>query len=112
VELLPLCLGGNRHATSEDHVDLRHMLIAIRIISMILTLTGILRCRHYWWWHLLMIQKSLTLFQIMSCGVMDLTPIFCIIEMPEECLLLLRGLFVMISAVSSVIVISSIVLLP
>jgi hypothetical protein len=32
LELLPLCLGGDGHATSEDHIDLHHMLIAIRIL--------------------------------------------------------------------------------
>jgi hypothetical protein len=61
LELLPLCFGVDRHATSEDHVDLHHMLIIVRIISTMLTPTRILRCRHGWWRHLLVIQKSLAL---------------------------------------------------
>jgi hypothetical protein len=89
LEFLPLCLGGDRHATTEDHIDLCHMLIVVQIIYTVLTPTGILRCWHYWWWHLLVIQKGLALLQIMSYGVMHLTPLFCIIRMPEGSLLLL-----------------------
>jgi hypothetical protein len=109
LELLPLCLGGDRYATSEDHIDLHHMLITVRIISTMLTPMGILRCRRCWWRHLLVIHKSLTLLQIISCGAMDLTPVFCIVRTPEgSLLLLLRGLLAAISVVSSVLVISPI----
>jgi hypothetical protein len=42
-----------------------------------------------WGWHLLTIQKSLALLQIVSCGVMDLTPLLCIIIAIKWHLLLL-----------------------
>jgi hypothetical protein len=56
---------------------------------MMLTLTGILRYQHCWWWHLLVIQKGLGLLQIMSFGKMDLAPLFYIVGMAEGSLLLL-----------------------
>jgi hypothetical protein len=80
LKLLPLCLGGDWHAASKDHVDFRHMLISIGDLSAMFSPTGILRCRCYWWRHSFVIQKSFTLFQIMSIGMMDLAPLFCIIE--------------------------------
>jgi hypothetical protein len=66
------------------------------------------------------IQKIPALLQLMSCGVMDLAPLFNIIGMPEGPLfLLLRGLLAAISTISSILTISpvsgvelSIILLP
>jgi hypothetical protein len=54
-----------------------------------------------WWWCLLAIQKSFSLFQIVSYGMMDLTPLLCIGRAMEQSLLLLiRGLLLAISAIS------------
>jgi hypothetical protein len=39
--------------------------------------------RCYWWWHLLAVKKSFALFQIMSNGSMDLTPLLCIARAME-----------------------------
>jgi hypothetical protein len=53
------------------------------------------------------IQKSLALLQIMSCSAMDLIPLFCIVGTPEGSLfLLIQGLLVAISTVSSILAIS------
>jgi hypothetical protein len=38
--LLPLCLGGDGHTTSEDHIDLHYMLIVVGILSMVFAPTG------------------------------------------------------------------------
>jgi hypothetical protein len=46
-----------------------------------------------WWWCLLAIQKSFSLFQIVSYGMMDLA-------MEQSLLLLIRGLLLAISAIS------------
>jgi hypothetical protein len=67
LNLLAMCLRGKGHATSEDHIDLPHLLIFIRGIHPVMfTLTGIMRCWHCWRQHLLPIQKGFTLFQIVS----------------------------------------------
>jgi hypothetical protein len=74
--------------------------------------TRFLGHRCYWWWHLLVIQKSFALFQIVSCGTMDLTPFLYIDWVIEQSLhLLIRGLLLvipMVSAISVIPVISSI----
>jgi hypothetical protein len=42
LELLPLCLGGDGHATPEDDVDLYHLLVAIEICSTLIDSPGLL----------------------------------------------------------------------
>jgi hypothetical protein len=55
-----------------------------------------------------MIQKSFALFQIMSIGVMDLTPLLCVVGASEEShFLLIRVLFSIIAVSSVVLLISS-----
>jgi hypothetical protein len=81
--LLPLCLGGDCHATSKDHVDFCHMLISIGGLSAMLSPAGILECQHCWWRHLFAIQKFFAFFQIMSIGAMDFTPLLCAIGASE-----------------------------
>jgi hypothetical protein len=67
LELLPLHLRGDGHATFEDHVDHSHLLIIVgRIGPAMFALSGLLGHLCYWWWHLLAIQKNFALFQIMS----------------------------------------------
>jgi hypothetical protein len=56
------------------------MLISVGDLSVMLSPTEILRCRHCWWQHSFVIQKSFALFQIMLIGTMDLAPLFCIIR--------------------------------
>jgi hypothetical protein len=62
LELLPLRLGGDGHAASEDDIDLCHLLIAIRIYSALINSSGLMLRQRWWWWHLLPIQKNLALF--------------------------------------------------
>jgi hypothetical protein len=62
LELLPLRLGGDGYAALEDNIDLPHLLISIRICSMLINSPGLLRHRCWWWWHLLLIQESFALF--------------------------------------------------
>jgi hypothetical protein len=62
LKLLPLCLRGDWHATPEDHVDFRHMLISVEDLPAMLSPTGILRCRRCWRRHLFVIYKSFVLF--------------------------------------------------
>jgi hypothetical protein len=42
LELLPLCLGGDLHATPEDDVDLSHLLGTVRIYPMLVDSLGLL----------------------------------------------------------------------
>jgi hypothetical protein len=51
-------------ATSEDHIDLPHLILVIGIGLTMFASTGFLSHWH-WWWHLLTIQKRFVLFQIM-----------------------------------------------
>jgi hypothetical protein len=53
------------------------MPISVRDLLAMLYPTGILGCRHCWWQYLFVIQKSFTLFLIMSIGAMDFTPLLC-----------------------------------
>jgi hypothetical protein len=63
LKLLALCLQGDGHATSKDHIGLPHLLIVIKgICLMMFASTGILWRRCCWRRQLLPIQKSLTLF--------------------------------------------------
>jgi hypothetical protein len=104
--LLSLCLRGDGHATSEDHVNLPHTILIVEIGSTMFTSTGFLghRCL---WWHLLTIQKSFALFQIVSDGMMNLAPLFYIDRAMELSLLLLvRGLLLAISVISMISAIS------
>jgi hypothetical protein len=52
--------------------------------------------------------ESLALFQIMPRDAVNFTPLLCAVEMPEWPPLLLRGLLVVIAAVSSVLAITSV----
>jgi hypothetical protein len=62
-ELLPLFLRGDGHATSEDHIDLFHLLIVVgRIGPTVFSPSGFLGRLSWWWWLLLAIQKSFALF--------------------------------------------------
>jgi hypothetical protein len=55
-----------------------------------------------------MIQKSFALFQIMSIGVIDITPLLCIVGASEASpFLLIRVLFSAIEVSSMVLLISS-----
>jgi hypothetical protein len=45
LELLLLHLGGDGQATSEDHINLYQMLVAVVILSMAFAPAGILRCQ-------------------------------------------------------------------
>jgi hypothetical protein len=89
LELLSLRLGCDGHATLEDDVDLCHLLIAIKICPMLINSSGLLWHWRHWWWHLLLIQKSLALFQIMPRGTVNLAPFLHIIRMPKMPLLFL-----------------------
>jgi hypothetical protein len=84
LELIPFCLLGHGHATYEDHIGFSHLFITIGIDSAMFTLTGLLGRWCWWWWHLLAVQKSLVLFQIMSSGMIDLTPLLCIIRATKK----------------------------
>jgi hypothetical protein len=67
LKLLPLCLQGDGHATYKDHVDLPHLLIIVKGIGLVMFASSrLMGHRHCWQWHLLVIQKSFALFQIMS----------------------------------------------
>jgi hypothetical protein len=101
LDLLSLCLQGNGHATPEDHIDLSHLFIVIRIDPAMLTTTGLLGHRRYWWRHLLAIQKSLAHFQIMPCSAMNITPLFCI-GSERPLLLLFEGLLAVVSVILAV----------
>jgi hypothetical protein len=108
LKLLPLHLGGNRHATPKDHVDFCHMLISVGDLSVMFPLAGILGCRRCWGRHLFMIQKSFALFQIMSIGAMDLTPLLYVVgESEGSPFLLIRVLFPTMAVSSVVLLISS-----
>jgi hypothetical protein len=55
-----------------------------------------------------MIQKSFTFFQIMSIGVMNFTPLLCVVGVSEESpFLLILGLFSAVVVSSAVLLISS-----
>jgi hypothetical protein len=96
VKLLPLRLGGDGHATPEDNINLPHLLISVRICPMLINSLGLLRCRRCWGWHLLPIQESFTLLQIVLCGAVNLTLLLRAIGTPKMSLLfLLRGLLAM-----------------
>jgi hypothetical protein len=63
LELLPLRLRVDGHATSKDHVDLIKLIVIVRISLAMFSSSWLMCC----WlvWHLLAIQKTSTLFQIM-----------------------------------------------
>jgi hypothetical protein len=101
LELLPLCLQGDGHATSKDHIDLIHMLLIVGIGSMMFPSARLLH--RLWWWHLLVTQKSSTFFQIMPCDMMNLTPLLRIGRAMERTLLLLIcGLLLLIPVISMI----------
>jgi hypothetical protein len=95
LKLLPLCLGGDCHATLKDHVDFCHMLISVGDLSGMFSPVGILGCRRCWRRHLFTIQKSFALFQIMSISVMDLTPLLCVVGASEASPFLLIGVLLL-----------------
>jgi hypothetical protein len=53
LELLPLCLQGDGHATSEDHIDFSYLFVTVEINSAMVTPTWLLGHMCCWWWHLL-----------------------------------------------------------
>jgi hypothetical protein len=109
LELLPLCLRVNGHATSEDYIDFSHLFIAVGINLAVVTPTGLLGHRCCWWWHLFTVQKSFALFQIMSSGTMDLIPLLCIVRATEMSLFfVIRGLLLLIPMISAVFAIFAI----
>jgi hypothetical protein len=103
LKLFPLRLGGDRHATPEDHVDFCHMLVSVGDLSAMFSPAGILGCRRCWEWHLFTIQKSFALFQIMSIGAMDLTSLLCVVGVSERSPFLLIGVLFPTIAVSSAV---------
>jgi hypothetical protein len=46
LKLLPLCLQEDGHATSEDHIDLPHLLITVLVNLVIFALMGLLWRQH------------------------------------------------------------------
>jgi hypothetical protein len=82
-EFLSMCLRGDGHSTPKDHIDLAYLILVIGIGSTMFATTWLL-CHWCWWWHLLMVQKSFALFQIMSYGTMDLTPLLCVSRVMEH----------------------------
>jgi hypothetical protein len=80
------------------------MFVSVRDLPVMLSLTGILGCRHCWRWHLFTIQKSFALFQIMSIGAMDLAPLLCVVGASP--FLLIGVLFFMIAVSYAVLLIS------
>jgi hypothetical protein len=84
------------------------MLISVGDLLTMLSPTGILGYRHCWRRHLFTIQKSFTLFQIMSISAMDLTPLLCVVGASEwSPFLLIRVLFSVIAVSYVVLLISS-----
>jgi hypothetical protein len=77
-----LCLQGDGHPTSEDHIGVTHLILVLGIGSAMIASMGFLghRC---WWRHLLVIQKSFALFQIVSNGMMDLALLFYVSKTME-----------------------------
>jgi hypothetical protein len=103
-----LCLQGNGHATPEDHVDLAHLIFIVGIGSTIFAPTWLL-CNRCWWWHLITILKFFALFQIMSCGMIDFTPLFYVDKAMEHSFILLNcGLLQAIPVISVIPAISTI----
>jgi hypothetical protein len=99
----PLRLGIEGHAALKDHINLPHLLISVRIFLTLINSSRLLRHRRCLGWHLLPIQKSFALFQIVPYGTVNLTPLLRVIGMLKMPLLfLLRGLFTTESMVSSV----------
>jgi hypothetical protein len=108
LKLLPLCLRGDGQATPKDHIDLIHLVYIVGIGSTMFT-SGRLFHRRSWWQHLLAIQKSLALLQIMSIGTMDLTTLLYISRVVEQfSLVLLYGLLLSVLTISAVPAISTI----
>jgi hypothetical protein len=56
------------------------MLISVGDLSAMLSPAGILGCLHCWRQHLLAIQKGFAVFQIMSIGAMDFTPLLYVVR--------------------------------
>jgi hypothetical protein len=103
LELLPLRLRGEGHVASEDNINLPHLLIFVKIFRMMITSSGFLRHWRCWRWHLLPIQESFALLQIVPRSAVNLTPLLRIIRTSKRPLLfLLRGLLTAKSTVSSV----------
>jgi hypothetical protein len=80
LELLPLCLGGDGHAAPEDNIDLPYLLISVGICPTMINSPGLLRHRRCWGWHLLLIQESFALFQIVPHSAVNLTPLLHVVE--------------------------------
>jgi hypothetical protein len=83
------------------------MLVSVGDLSAMFSPTGVLGCRRCWRRHLFMIQKNFALFQIMSIGVMNLTPLLCVVGASEGSLFLLIGVLFSVIAVSSAVLLIS-----
>jgi hypothetical protein len=67
---------------------------------MMITSPGFLQHWRYWGWHLLPVQESFALLQIVLRGAVNLTPLLRVIWMSKRPLLfLLRGLLTTVSPV-------------
>jgi hypothetical protein len=109
LELLPLRLGGARHAAPDDNINLPHLPFSVRIFPTMITSPGFPRHWCCWGWHLLLIQERFALLHIMSRGAVNLTPLLRVIgTLKRPLLFLLRGLLTVESVVSSVPVIASV----
>jgi hypothetical protein len=63
-----------------------------------------MRRQRCWGWHLLLIQESFALFQIVPRGAVNLTPLLRVVGTSKRYLLfLLRGLLATVSTVPSVL---------
>jgi hypothetical protein len=83
------------------------MLVSVGDLSAMFSPAGILGCRRCWRWHLFMIQKIFALFQIMSIGAMDLTPLLYVVGASEGPPFLLIGVMFSAIAISSAILLIS-----
>jgi hypothetical protein len=78
------------------------MVFILGIATMKFTSASLLR-RRSWWQHLPVIQKSLTLFQIMFVSAMDVAPLLYINRVAERSSLLLPyGLLLSVPAISTI----------
>jgi hypothetical protein len=89
LELLPLRLGGEGHVAPKDNINLPYLLMSVRLFLTLINSPGLLRHWRCWGWHLLSIQKSFALFQIVLRGAVNLSPLFRDIRTPKMHLLFL-----------------------
>jgi hypothetical protein len=83
------------------------MLVSVGDLSAMFSPTGIVGYQRRWRWHLFTMQKSFTLFHIMSIGAMDLTPLLCVVGVSEGSSFLLIGVLFSVIAISSAVLLIS-----